>query len=258
MTLSKKIPIIFLIFCSLSACVSTQKQKKKADLYHQKALALIKKCQYPTALSQLQLALKTDSKKPTYHHSIALLYFQFKKYKKTIEHLKSALKLEPDFTGARVHLGRSLIENGQHKEGLNELRRAQKDITYPYKERIHMHIGLAHFKQKKFVLAEKHFGTARTVHKEDCVTALYHAKSFYFLKQYQKALSILEPAKNWCQKKPPLCSDPSFDTYFFSALSYDKLGQRKQALRDINLFLSKAKKSPHLKKARQYHKLWDL
>ena len=247
-----------LCFLIGSSCVSIQKQKKKADLYHQKALTLIQKCQYPLALAQLKKSLKSDTKKPIYHHSIALLYFQFKKYEKATHHLKLALKLKPDFTGARVHLGRSLIEAGQHKKGLKELEKAKEDLTYPYKEKIHVHQGMAHFKKKAYALAEKHFNVARTVYKKDCVTALYHAQSFYFLEQYRKALSLLEPAKNWCQKEKPLCSEPSFDVYFFSALAYNKIGQRTKALQDINTFLSQSKKSKHLKQARQYQKLWTL
>ena len=240
----------------LSSCVSIKKQEKKAKLYHQKALVLIKKCQYPSALAQFKKAIKGDSKNPMYHHSIALLYFQFKEYKKAIQHLKLALKLNPDFTSARVHLGRSLIEIEKYKEGLKELKVAKEDLTYPYKERIHTHIGLAHFKQKNFTLSEKHFNVARTIHKEDCMASFYHAKTFYFLKQYQKALNLLEPAKKWCQTSLALCAKPFFDVYFFSALAYDKIGSRKQALKDMNFFVSKAKKSEYLKQAHQYQKLW--
>ena len=236
--------------------MSSQKQKKKADLYHQKAISLMKKCQYPRALAQFQEALKLDNKKAIFHHSIALLYFQFKKYEKAIEHLNTALKLKPDFTSARVHLGRSLIETGQTKEGLTVLKTAKADLTYRHVERIHIHMGMAYYKKQNFRQAEKHFNVARTIQKEECVMALYHAQSLYFLKQYQKALAILEPSKQWCQQKLPLCAKPSFDSYFFSALSYDKIGNRKKAIQNLNTFFSKAQKSEHLKKAQKYRKLW--
>ncbi len=248
--------LAFCLFCTLS-CVSSQKQKKKADLYHQKALSLMKKCQYPGAMAQFQKALKWDNKQALFHHSTALLYFQFKKYEKAIEHLKTALKLRPEWTSARVHLGRSLIETGRTKEGLTMLKKAQTDLTYRHVDRIHIHMGMAHYKNQDFRQAEKHFNVARTVQQEDCVMALYHAQSLYFLKQYPKALSILEPSKQWCQKKLPLCAKPSFDSYFFSALSYDKMGNRKKALQNLNIFLSKAKKSEHLKKAGKYRKMWQ-
>ena len=248
---------ILLIFClSLSSCVSSQKQVKKAELHHQLAVSWMKKCNNPAALRELNKALKLKPKDPFVHKSVALLYFQFKKYEKSVEHLKTALKIKPDFTDARVHLGRSLIEKGQWEEGLKELKKAKEDLTYQSRENIHIHLGLAHYKRKNFFLAEKHFNESRMIKTEECVTALYHAKSLYHLGKYQKALNILEPAKLWCEKNLSWCAPPSFEPYFFSALAYDKKRRRKEAVRDLQIFLSKTKDSPYLKKAKQYRELW--
>ena len=248
----------FFIFFSLVliSCVSNEKQIKKADLHHQMALSLMKKCQYPSALSELNKALKLMEDDPMFHHSIALLYFQFNKYGKSVEHLNKALKLNSEFTDARVHLGRSLIEIGQLNQGLTELQKAKEDLTYRYPENIHAHIGLAYYKKKDFSLAEKYFSVARTIKKEECFTALYHAKSLYFQNQFQKALVILEPSKFWCEKNLPLCSSPSFDSYFFVALAYNKIGQRQKAFLNLQIFLNKAKNSKYLDEAKKQIKLW--
>ena len=246
--------IFFLLF--LTSCVSVEKTVKKAELHHQIALSLMKKCQYPAALAELNKALKLKGKDPMIHHSIALLYFQFKKYDKSVEHLNKALELSPGFTEARVHLGRSLIELGKWQQGLKELQKAKKDLTYRYSENIHIHMGLAYYKKKKFSLAEKHLSVARTVKKEDCFTALYHAKSLYFQNQFQKALAILELSKRWCKASPSLCTSPSFDSYYFAALAYNKLGQRQKAFLNLQIFLSKAKKSEFLKAAKKQMNLW--
>ena len=249
--------LAFLSFFLTVSCVSRQKSQKKANLHHQKALSLMKKCQYPSALSQLQVALKTDDQNPVFHHSIALLYFQFKKYKKALKHLKTALEIKPDFTVARVHLGRVLIEEGQLDEGLKTLKLAKKDLTYRYQEKIHAHTGLAYYKKKNFLQAEQHFSVARVVEKEDCATALYHGQSLYFLKQYKKSLKILEPAKFWCQKNKLICVSPSFEPYFYSALIYSKTGQTKRALKNLKTFIAKEKTGPLVKKALEYQKLWS-
>ena len=249
---------LFLILCIfLTSCVSREKQIKKAELHHQLALSLMKKCQYPAALTALRKAIELKADEPLFHHSIALLYFQFKKYKKTIQYFKKALQLKPDFTSARIHLGRSLIEMDKWKEGLAELEKAKEDLTYRYPENIHIHMGMAYYKRKKYFEAEKHFNVARTVKKEDCYTALYHAKSLYFLSRFQKALGILEPSKKWCEKNLPLCSSPSFDSYFFAALAYGKKGQRQKALLNLKIFLDKAKDSVYLEEAKKYMKLWN-
>ena len=251
-------PVSFLIFISLFflSCVSHEKQMKKAELHHQMALSLMKKCQYPSALSELNKALKLRKEDPVFHHSIALLYFQFKKYGKSVKHLNEALKLNPGFTDARVHLGRSLIETGKWSQGLKELQKSKEDLTYRYSENIHAHIGLMYYKKKNFSLAEKHLSVARTVKKEDCFTALYHAKSLYFQGQFKKALAILEPSKHWCEKNLPLCSDPSFDSYFFAALAYNKTGQRQKAFLNLQIFLNKAKNSEYMDEAKKQMKLW--
>ncbi|MDE0120064.1 MAG: tetratricopeptide repeat protein [Bdellovibrionales bacterium] len=249
---------LFLLCVFLTSCVSTEKQVKKAELHHQLALSLMKKCQYPSALTELRKAIELKSDEPLFYHSIALLYFQFKKYEKAIQYLKKALRLNPNFTSARIHLGRSLIEVNKWQKGVTELEKAKEDLTYRYPENIHTHLGLAFYKRKKYFEAEKHFQVARAVKKEDCHVALYHAKSLYFLGQFPKATAILEPSKKWCESKLPSCSSPSFDSYFFAALAYDKTNQRPKALLNLKTFLNKAKDSVYREEAKKYQKLWDL
>lgn len=248
---------VLLVFCmGLTSCVSREKQTKKAELHHQLAVSLMRKCKNPSALVELRKALKLKPQDPFVHKSLALLYFQFKKYKKSIRHLKEALKIKPDFTDARVHLGRSLIEIGKWEEGLKELKRAKEDLAYQNRENVHIHIGLAHYNRKNFFLAEKHFNESRMIKTEECVAALYHAKSLYYLGKYQKALDILEPAKLWCEKNLSWCASPSFEPYFFAALSYNKKGNRQKALFHLKIFLEKAKDSEYLEEAKKYQKLW--
>lgn len=246
--------VFFVLF--LASCVSNEKQVKKANLRHQIALSLMRKCQYPAALAELNKAIKLKEKNPVFHHSIALLYFQFKKYGKSVQHLKEALKLNPSFTDARVHLGRSLIEVDKWEQGLKELNKAKEDLTYRHSENIHIHMGVAYYKKRNFPLAEKHLSVARTIKRYDCFTALYHAKSLYFQGQFQGALAILEPAKEWCGKNIPLCSSPSFDSYYFAALVYNKMGQRRKAFFNLKTFLDKAKDSEYLKEAKEHMNLW--
>ena len=250
-------PISLFIIFYLTSCASREKQIKKAELHHQLAVSLIRKCQNPAALKELKKALNLKPEDPFIHNSVALLYFQFKKYDKSLNHLRKALNIKPDFTDARVHLGRSLIETGKWKEGLKELNKAKEDLTYQSRENVHIHIGLAHYKQKNFFQAERHFGEARMVRTKDCMTALYHAKSLYYLNQYQKALNILEPAKLWCEKDLSWCASPSFDPYFFTALAYYKQGNKKKALFHLKVFLEKAKDSDYLEEAKKYQKWWE-
>ena len=248
--------VFFLLYFVLGSCASNEKQVKKAELHHKLALSLIKKCKYRMALAELQQALKFKSQDPLIHHSIALLYFQFTKYQKTLAHLRTALELKPDFTDARVYLGRSLVEMGQWEAGLKELKKAKEDLTYRYPERIHIHTGMAYYRGKKYKEAEKHFNVVRTMKKTDCFSALYHAQSLYFAGRFQESLKILEPSKKFCKVAPP-CSKPSFDSYYFSAQAYDKMGQKQKALFNLKTFLDKAHSdNPYRKKAEQTMRAW--
>lgn len=246
--------LCFLLF--FTSCASREKQIKKAELYHQLAHSYMKKCQYPAALGELEKALEIKPKQPVFHHSIALLYFQFKKYDKSIHHFKEALRINPKFTDARVHLGRSLIEVNQWEKGVKELKKAQEDLTYRYPENVHTHLGVAYYNKKNFSQAKKHFSIVRTVKKEDCSIALYHAKSLFYMEKFQKALDILEPAKLWCETNPPLCSAPTVDSYYFAALIYFKKGHKEKAISHLKIFLNKAKESVHLEDAKKKLKFW--
>ena len=242
----------------LSSCVSvsSKKTEKKNQLRYNLALSLIKECKYRLALQELQQIVQVEKTNPVVFHSLALVYFQLKQYDQAIQFLQKSLELNPQFTVARVNLGRSLIEVEKLERGLNLLKQAEKDLTYPYPENIHNHMALAYFKKKDFKLAEKHFRVSRKVKTQDCVTSLYHARSLYFLKRFSEALDILKQSKNWCEAYVP-CSSPHFEAYFFLALVYNKLNKEREAIFNMNVFLNKAEKeSPYYTEARNFLNLW--
>lgn len=248
---------IFLsVFLFFNSCVSQEKNIKKAKLHNKMALSLMQRCQYPSALSELRKSVKLQPKQPMFHYSIALLYFQFKEYYKTMEHLKIALKLQPNFTDARVHLGQSLIEIGKIKKGIAQLKEAKKDLTYRYVENIYTHLGKAYYKNKQFTLAKKNFSMVRKIKNKNCFVALYHAKSLYFLKEFKQSLNILESAKILCKKDIPICSSPSFEAYFFTALILKKQGDIKKAIMNLQIFLSKTQTEKYVASAKKYIKNW--
>ena len=247
-----KSSFLFFLCANISCASKNKKTEKKADLRYQMAFSYMQKCDYPAALAELKIALNLKNQDPKIHYSIALLYFQFKKYNLTVNHLKKALKLQPKFTDARVQLGRTLIEIGKIEKGLSELNKAREDLTYRHPEKIHSYQGLAYYKEKKYPEAEEQFSVARVVKKKDCYTALYHAKSLYFQNKLKPALRLLESTKNWCAKKvKSSCSPPSYEAYYFTGLIHKKTGQRNQALLNLVQFVNKTKESEYLESARK-------
>ena len=222
-----------------TACVSRQ-NIRKSQSHYKMAVSLIRKCQFPSALSEFKVALKLRPSDPYLHHGLGLVYFQFKKYKLTLKHLKKALDLKPNLTAARVDLARTLIEIGRLPQALSELKKAENDLTYLHPENIHAHLGFAYYKQGKFKEAARHFSVSRKIKAKECLTAVYHGRSMYFLNQFSLASGLFESAKTWCEKSPPACAKPIFSPYFFAALSHHKMGQTAAARRSLQAFLSKA------------------
>ena len=248
-----------LIVILFIGCVTNRKEvEKKSILYHRIATSFIQQCKYRPALKELQKALALDSRSPLLHHSIGLVYFQFKKYNKAIKHLRKAISLELGFTIAHVHLARALIETDQPEEALKELNRSLQDLTFNSPETIHSFIALAYFQQKKFSKAETYFNIASKVLQKDCFVSLYHAKTLYFLNRFDKALTLLNKSKKLCDTNRSTCSPPLMDSYYFSALIYDKKGKRKKALKDLKFFLKKSTENDYLSKAQKLIKVWTM
>ncbi len=253
---SKKALIAIILMMLITNCVSPNTVRRSRSHY-KLAVSLIHKCQLPSALGELKKALRLRSIDPDLHHGLGLVYFQFKKYDKALKHLKKALWLKKDFTVARIDLARCLIETSDISKALWHLEQAKKDLTYLHPENIHAHLAFAYYKQGQFPLANKHFTVARKIKNADCITAMYHGRSLYFLNQYSKAIDIFERAKSWCVNQPPACKAPVFTPYFFASLAYHKQGKKARALKDLKLFLTKALKSPYYKEALDLMKLWS-
>ena len=248
-----------LIVIFFIGCVTNRKEtEKKSGLYHRIATSFIQQCKYRPALKELNKALVLDSRSPLLHHSVGLVYFQFKEYNKAIKHLRKAMNLDPGFTIARVHLARALIETDQLDEALKELNNSLQDLTFNSPETIHSFIALAYLRQKKFSKAETYFGIAGKVLQKDCFVSLYYAKTLYFLNRFDEALTFLNKSKKLCDTNRPSCSSPLMDSYYFSALTYDKKGKRKKALKDLKFFLKKTTESDYLSKAQKLIKVWTM
>ena len=247
------------VFICLVGCITNKKEaEKKSTLHHRVATSFIQQCKYRPALKELQKALSLDSRSSLLHHSIALVYFQFKEYNISIKHLRRAISLEPSLTKARVHLARALIEVGQLDEALKELNQSLQDLTFNTPETIHSFMGLAYFRQKKFSKANTYFEIAGKILQNDCFVSLYHAQALYFLNKQDEALSLFNRSKILCDSNRLSCSPPLTDSYYFSALIYKKKGKKKEAIKDLKVFLKKTTESDYLNKAKQLIKVWTM
>ena len=250
-----KITLFVCIFSVSLSCVSRHKLLKSQS-HHNLAISLIQKCEFAKALKELQEAARLKPLDPDLHHSLGLVYFQFKKYQKATDFLQKALKLRPKFTAAQVDLARSLIEINSTGLAIQHLTEAKEDLTYTSPENIYANLGLAYYRQKQFHKAQKYFSVSRKMKAKACIVNLYYAKSLYFLNRFKDALAVFESIKTSCAKKYKICALPNFESYFFSALSYYKLGALKKAKQNMQTFLSKDKDSSYQKEAIDWMQKW--
>ncbi|RQD62537.1 tetratricopeptide repeat protein [Desulfonatronovibrio magnus] len=75
-------------------------EKEHKHLFNDFGINLRKQEMYAQALEYYQRALQLVENDENLHYNVARAYFAFKKYPKTLEHLKKALQLNPDFQEA--------------------------------------------------------------------------------------------------------------------------------------------------------------
>lgn len=239
--------------------MSQQKNIKKSEYHHKIAIELIKKdCDKPRALSHLLKAVKLNPKDFLIRHTLAVTYYSMGQYNKTSTELKDILKQKSDFTEARVNLARVYIDLNQAGLSLNELKTAEKDLTYPHKLKVLFTKGLAYYETGKYKKAEKLLKEAfSTPAGKSCFSYLQLGKTELALGKLKDSEELLKKSLQICQKEEPVCDKRayqerfSYEGHFVLGQLYIKKGDKKRAIYHLNLFLQKVKKGSHVEKAKE-------
>lgn len=208
----------------ICACASTSgRDPKRAALHLKNGTALLAQGQYPAAMSELLTAERLDPDNPVTHNNLGLSYLVRDRINKAEQHLKKALKLDPKYTDARNNLGRVYIQQKRYPAAIEELKVAVQDLTYPHPQRPLYNLGEAYFYTGNYEQAQKVLLEALQYRREDCLTMTLYGRTLFELKNYSMASQALDEATRTCAQ--PSKEEP----YYFSALSYLKLGQSNQA-----------------------------
>ena len=111
----------FLIAAVLAGCAGMpaqepSKSRRMAEANVQLGVAYMRQGDLETALMKLQRALEQDSKLPSAHHSIAILYERLGKDVLAEEHYKTTLRLDPDDSKAHTNYGLFQCIRGHYAE----------------------------------------------------------------------------------------------------------------------------------------------
>ncbi len=196
---------------------------EQSDLHQRMGLSLYDQGNYPMALREFLIAEKLNPNNPVVQNNLGLTYFMRERYALSEKHVKRALKLNPNYTDARNNLARILIEEGKYKEAEGELILALNDLTYTGQDRIYLNLGLVFFNQSQYEKARDHFVKSVGLQRDSCTGHSFLGRTYFELKNYEKASEVLDNAIGFCQKN--FFDEP----HYFSALTYYRLGQVEKA-----------------------------
>jgi type IV pilus assembly protein PilF len=219
-----RIVIIIMCFSLLSCAMRSRNDSKRAHLHLKIGTAHLSNGNFPAALSELLKAEKMDSDNPVIQNNLGLAYFVRKKWDKAEFHIRKAIELEPNYTEARNNLGKVLIQSGNHKEAIQQLKIAAEDLTYQFPEKTYSNLGRAWYHLKDYNKALENLKRSLDMRRQSCNTYTYYGKALFALHDFSKSAPAFDRAI-------ALCKNKNFDEpHYYSALSYYKLGQPESAI----------------------------
>lgn len=229
----------------LTSCAGRRASDERRAIFHmQIGTGHLTKGNYPEALGEFIKAHELDPENPLIQNQLGLGYFLRGRLDLAEEHFRRAVKLDSQFTEARNNLGRTLIETKKYREAIAELKIAAKDLVYVEPEKTYANLGMAYFNLKDFSNAEKSLLQSLKLRRKNCLALSYYGRSLYELSSYDKAAESLDQAIE-------VCKDIKFeDPYYFSALSYVKIGEREQAVARLEQGLLEYPQGQYAAKAR--------
>lgn len=209
----------------LTSCATKRGDEKQRAIYHlQIGTGHLTKGRFPEALAEMLEAEKLDATNPAIKNQLGLAYFLRGRLDLAEKNFTEALKLNPRFTEARNNLGRTLVELKRYDDAVEHLTIATKDMLYTEPEKTHANLGLAYFHLGEYSKAETAFLNSLRLRRKNCMALAYYGRSLYEMSSFEKAAESLDQAMEACK------SAKFEDPYYFSALSYMKIGRREQAV----------------------------
>ncbi len=238
---------ILLSILLLGACATEQSKEDvgRAMLHFQIGSAHLTQGNYPSALRELLVAERLHPKGPEIQNNLGLAYFVRNEYKIAEEKFRKALEFNSEFTEARNNLGRVLVEQKLYKEAIKELQLATKDLLYQYPDRSFTNLGLAYFRKGDFKESQKAFRRSLELNRNNCVALNLYGRSLFELKSFSLASETFDQVCDRCQE---LNSDEPF---YYSGLSYFKLGKREKAIARLEESISNFPSGPNATKAKE-------
>jgi tetratricopeptide (TPR) repeat protein len=177
------------------------------------------------ALADFTRALERDPTMSTGYANRGYVLNDLKQPTKSLQDFKKAIELRSDYGEAHLGLAYSYLQLHRPKPALQELDTAGKLLG---ESRIwHLGRAEAYRQEQKFPQAEKEYRTALQEVPNDLSTQLALADTLFRMRRYQEAIEAFQAGLKLSPDNPVI--------YAQMAQCYAKLGQRDQALHNIEL-----------------------
>lgn len=219
---------LLLLIVLFTGCATFRGSKDSAAPYVELAEKQLATGQNPQALSTLLKGESVDPDSPLVHNQLGIVYFEFKKFEKSAEHFKRAIRLDDTFSEARNNYSRSLIELKKYSEARQQLEIVINDLTYLKQPLAYSNYGLSYFREGQYKKAIPWLQKSIALNKNNCLTFSTYGRALYELKDYRGALPIFDVAI-------PLCKKSNYpEAHYYAALTYFKSGDKTKGVALMN------------------------
>lgn len=157
----KRLTLLLIVVFAFSACgKSLAKRKEESGTHYRLGVVHLNDKNITDALKELTVAIDIYDEDPTYHNAIGLAYFARGMNKEAIEHLKTAIKLDPKFPESHVNIAAVYSVEKRWDEVISESKIALSDIFYRTPELAYFNMGWAYHNKGDYNAALESFRNA--------------------------------------------------------------------------------------------------
>ena len=204
------------------AHIPTEKEQRASEIHYDLGLQAQTAGSLQEAYAEFERALALDPRNARAHDAMALLlHLGFQKHKPAIHHFEEALRLDPQFSEARVNLGNVYLDLKQYDRAIALYEGALNDMRYPTPYIAQCNLGWAEYKRGNTEKALDQIKAAVTLNPKFCLGYRNLATIYDEKGRQEEACSQLGRYRENCPDIP--------DAYYREAVCLAKVGRSVDA-----------------------------
>ncbi len=152
--------VIWLAAMLLAGCATgkaAEVKRLQARAAYERGLQDLEEGRTAMGLSALQEAVALEPDSPLYHNALGVLYLNLKQHREALEELKRAVDLDGNYGEALHNLGVAYAEEGKWEEAVRLYRKALSIPAYGNSDGTYHNLGWAYYNLNRLPEAEETF-----------------------------------------------------------------------------------------------------